>query len=163
MPDVAGAAPPSGSRRRQAGQVAVDVTHHHEVHQQQIDRRVAAALADAERGAVQPRRARFERGDAADATPKPRSRCPCQSMPTSTPQLGDQRLHELHDRPGAVGRRVADGVGDAQPRGAGANRGRVEQAQLLGIGPRRVLGDVHHRRALASTAKPIASSVHFRR
>ena len=50
--------------RRQAGEVVVAIAHHHQVDQQQIDRRVAAALADAERGAVQPRGARLERGDA---------------------------------------------------------------------------------------------------
>ena len=51
---------------------------------------------------------------------------------------------EAHHRARAARRRVADGVGDAEARGAGADRGREQAAQRLGIGPRRVLGDVHH-------------------
>ena len=40
----------------------VDAAHQHQVHEQQVHRRVADPLADAERGAVQPRRAGLERG-----------------------------------------------------------------------------------------------------
>ena len=50
--------------RRQRREIAIDIPHHHQVDEQQIDRRVAAPLADAERGAVQPRRAGLEGRDA---------------------------------------------------------------------------------------------------
>ena len=63
-----------------------------------------------------------------EATPKPRSRWPCQSMPTSTPSSAISDLHERHHRPRPVRRRVADRVGDAQPLRAGANRRREQRA-----------------------------------
>ena len=75
--------------------------------------------------------------------------------------LLDDRRDEPHDRGRAVRRRVADGVGDADARGAGADRGRVERAQRVGIGARRVLGHVHDRQPLARPRSVIASSVSF--
>ena len=42
------------------------IAHQHQVHEQQVHRRVADALADAERGAVHAGRARLERRDAVD-------------------------------------------------------------------------------------------------
>ena len=59
-------------------------------------------------------------------------------------QLGDQRFTNVTTARAPFGRRVADRVGDAQPRRAGADRRREQAAQRLGIGARRVLGDVHH-------------------
>ena len=44
---------------------------------------------------------------------------------------------------------VPDRVGDAHSCGAGANGGRVQRAQRLRIGARRVLGDVHDRQPFA--------------
>ena len=41
-------------------------------------------------------------------------------------------------------RRVADRVGNADALRAGVDRALVDRAQRLGIGARRVLGDVHH-------------------
>ena len=90
-------------------------SHQHQVHQQQIHRRVADALADAERRAVQPRRAGLERaqrvddGEVAIAVAVPVDA-------DVAAALVDDALHEADDRRGAGRRRVADGVGDADPR-----------------------------------------------
>ena len=128
---------------RQAGEIVVAVPHHHEVDHQQIDRRVAAALADAERRAVQPRRAGLERGDArGDAEPAIAVPVPVDADVGA--QFGDQRLHERDEGPRAARGRVAHRIGHAQPLGARPNRGGKEAAQRLGVRARGVLGDVHH-------------------
>ena len=44
---------------------------------------------------------------------------------------------------------MPDRIGDAETRRAGVDRGLKQTAQRLGVGPRRVLGDVHHLQALA--------------
>ncbi len=69
--------------------------------------------------------------------------------PDAAAALLDDLRDEADDRGGARRRRVADGVGDAHPRRAGADRRRIQPPQRLGIGARRVLGDVHHRQAFA--------------
>ena len=81
--------------------------------------------------------------------PMSRSRCPCQSMPMSAPLASTRRLTNRDDGTGAGGRRVTNGVGDAQTRCAGIDRRLKQPPQRLGIGARRILGDVHHLQAMA--------------
>ena len=70
-------------------------------------------------------------------------------MPASAPSSSIKPFTKMHDRRGAIGCRVPDGIGNAQPRRAGTKRCREQRSQRIGIGPRSVLGDVHHLQALA--------------
>ncbi len=82
-------------------------------------------------------------------TAKSRSRWPCQSMPTPPPHSSTTWRRTA--RPPRRRAGVAwPTVSAMQTRdGAGANRRRVERAQRVGIGARRVLGHVHDRQPLA--------------
>jgi len=51
--------------------------------------------------------------------------------------------HVVHERPGAIGCRVADCVRNAQAGSADTDRRGKQQPQRLRIGARRVFGDVH--------------------
>ena len=62
----------------------------------------------------------------------------------------DDLRDEADDGGRARGRRVADGVGDADAARAGADRRRIQLPQRLGVGACRVLGDIHHRQAFAA-------------
>ena len=93
-------------------QIALDVPHQHQVHEQHVHRRVADALADADAGAVEPRRAGVERGQRVDDGEI--------AVAVAVPVDADAAaalLDDLRDEPddgrSPDRRRVADGVGDA--------------------------------------------------
>ena len=98
-------------------------------------------------GAVDARRAGLERGEAVDrahvaiAMPVP------VDAHVRTARL-DDAFGEAHDGARASRRRVTDGIGDAQPVRTGIDGGLEQPAQRVGIGARRVFGDVHHLQAL---------------
>ena len=139
-------------------QVALDVAHQHQVDQQQVHRRVADPLADAERRPVQARGAGLEGGDAVDHGEV--------AVAVTVPVDADVRA-ELASTC-ATNRTTA-----AAPPAWRARRCRrckmrwrrpesrivIQRAQRLGVGARRVLGDVHHVQALARPRTSIASSV----
>jgi len=79
-----------------------------------------------------------------EATPNPRSRCPCQSMPTSTPSSATSDFTNETSARAPLGVAWPTRIGHAQPLRARPNRGGKEAAQRLGIRARGVLGDVHH-------------------
>ena len=86
--------------------------------------------------------------------PMSRSLCPCQSMSTS--ELARCAFGEPNEGARAIGRRVTDGVGDAQPLRTGIERRPEEPAHRIGVGARRVFGDVHDREAvLPRTRSPL--------
>jgi hypothetical protein len=124
------------------------MSHQDEIDEHQVHRRVADALADAHRRAVQARGARFHRSQAVDdgevaiamAVPVD---------PDAAAAFVDDRFDEARDRGRARGRRVSDRVGDAHALGAGANRRRVQLPERIRRRARRVLRHVHDGQALA--------------
>ena len=132
-----------GQRR----EILIPVAHHHQVDQQQVKRRVPAPFADAERSAVQPGRPGFERRNRRRG-PKAAVLVPVPVDADVDVQVGNDRFDERHECRGPVRRGVADRVRHAHPGRPGADRGREQRPQRIGIGARRVLGDVHHREAL---------------
>ena len=96
----------------EARQIAVDPAEQLQVHEQLVHRRVADALADAERAGVHAVRAGLERpqrvrhAEAAILVPVPVDL-------DARVELGDEPAHEAHEVAHAVRRRVADGVADA--------------------------------------------------
>ena len=82
--------------RRQRQEIALEITHHHQVHEQQIDRRVPGAFADAKRGAVDPGRPGVDGGQRArDAEAAVLVAVPVDSG--ARLQLVEQLLDEAHD------------------------------------------------------------------
>src|SRR6266852_2324007 len=81
--------------RREAGQIAIEVAHHHEIHEQDVDGGVAGALADAERGAVQARGAGLERRKSG-SDPEPAVAVAVPVDPGLNPDLADQAFDEVH-------------------------------------------------------------------
>ena len=70
--------------------------------------------------------------------------------PDAPAALLDYRRHEADDRGGARRRRVADGIGNAHPGRARANRRRIKPPQRLGIRARRIFGHIENRQAFAN-------------
>ena len=93
-----------------------------QVEEEQLHLRVADALADAEAGAVDAVGAELEGPDARSRA-RGRGRCGRASRsPIVGAGAGDDVLRELDQVAHAVGRRVADGVAEAEARGAVIDR-----------------------------------------
>ena len=113
-----------------------------QVQQDELHLRVADALADAERRAVHAIGAVLERPDRVLEREA--------AIVVAVPVDADRRrpmpamiaLREVDEVAHAVGRRVADGVAEAEPRGAVIDRDLEERREHLGARARRVLGDV---------------------
>ena len=125
-------------------EVTVDEPPKLEVDEQLIHRGVADALADAERAAVYPvgKRGRGERVDRAESA----------VVVSVEVHLHIPAAHDLVPDEGqqvayALRRRMAAGIGDADALRAGRDGSFVEPRERLGVGPRGVLGDEHHREA----------------
>ena len=89
-------------------------SHHHEIDQEQVHRRVATFFADADGGTVQSCRP-ASRAAIALATPQSAVTMAVPVDSNLDAELCDQRFHERHDRLSPVWRGVPYGVGDAQP------------------------------------------------
>ncbi len=99
-----------------------------EVDEQEIHLGVADALADAERGAVHAVGAGFDGGHAV-REPEAAIVVPVPVDAHVELVAGDDLFaHEAHERAHAVGRRVADGVREADAPRAARDRGAVERA-----------------------------------
>ena len=118
--------------------------HQHEVHEQRVHRRVADALTDANRGAVEPRGSGVERRQRVDHR-KVTIPVAVPVDPDAAAAVGDHAVNESHDsgrtRPGLHDRRCRTHTRVTPRRGWPW----VQLAQGVRICPGRVLGDVHDR------------------
>ena len=124
------------------GEVAVDEAEELHVDQQLVHRGVAHALADAERAAVHAvgerrGRERVDRPEAAVVVPV--------VVDLHRAVTHDLVAHERQQIAHPFRRRMADRVRDADALRAQPDGGVVEADERLRVGPRRVLGDEHHR------------------
>ena len=144
----------------QLPQVCVDPPQQAEVHQQQIEVRVADALAQAERATVDPVGAGNGRLDGIDDAEA--------AIAVAVPVEADVRFHLVQHpadvadhRTGAIGRRVADRVADRDARRAFFDCRAEEAAQRIRLRPGGVLRDVEHWKfVLPREAHGLARVVH---
>src|SRR5205823_6687784 len=123
-------------------EVGVDPAQQTEVHEQQIEMRIADALPQAECAAVDPVRARNGRHDGVDQA----EATVAVPMPVE-PDLGLHLVEHLadvaDDRARAIWSRVTDGVANRDPLRSLLDGGAEKAAKRFWLGPGRVFSDIH--------------------